>query len=186
MGREGQEGWFESLLHVQSEVSLIVCSCPSGSATKGQHFCLLLWLCFTGEMMMFCLVAISVACNNLLTCLVYVCYPSDKVWILLWRKPILVLKSHNFVQCHCFASLHGHCNWDLSTWQLCFPVQAIVTVSHFCARVRSVCELGSERLPAYSPLKPICHPCILYEIINLVSDNTCVSLWSMCYTHLCV
>lgn len=86
---------------------------------------------------------------------------------------ILVLNSHNFVRCHCSTLLYGYCNWDLSRRQAYFLVQTIVTVSHFCAGVRVVCKLISD-LSTFSPLNPIYHPCIFHEIINLVSDNTCM------------
>lgn len=95
-------------------------------------------------MLGFFIVAISVACNNLLTCLVCIYYPSDKVWFLLGRRVILVLNSHNFVRCHFSTWLYGYCNWDLSRRQAYFLVQTVVTVSHFCAGVRVVCKLISD------------------------------------------
>lgn len=44
--------------------------------------------------------------------------------------------------------------------------------SNFSVRVREVYKLVSERFTAFSPLKPTNHPCVLHEIIILVSDNT--------------
>lgn len=47
-----------------------------------------------------------------------------------------------------------------------------IASSNFCAKVREVCNLVSERFTTFSPLRLINHPCVFHEIIILVSNNT--------------